>query len=1150
MKTKRGLLLGIIYILFLLNPGLSLADNSPWPMFGHDRQHTGRSPYVGVQTALLKWTSQLNVTSNMIIGGDNTVYIGSQDNVYALDGTTGSQKWVLPDLVYTTSGLGLALGVNSTLYVTSAVGKVYALDGATGTQKWVSTIPSGVTSPAIGSDGTVYVGSTDYNVYALDGATGTKKWSFTTGSFVYSSPAIGTDGTVYVGSYDGNVYALDGTTGTQKWAFPTGSYVWSSPAIGADGTVYVGSADGKVYALYPASGTQKWVSTIPNGVTSPAIGVDGTVFVGSPDYNVYALDGATGTKKWAFTTGGGVPSSPAIGADGTVYVGSDDGNVYALDGATGTKKWAFTTGGSMGYWQTWSSPAIGADGTVYVGYGSSFGFFGQGQVYAFGTITVPNVVGMTEANAESTLQAVGLTVGSFNSVYSNTVQATYIISQNPPAGTSVAAGSSVDLTTSLGPVPATMTVPNVVGMTQADAENYLLSVALLNTGTVSQVYSSTVTAGYVISQDPAAGTTVATYSAVNLTVSLGPAPSNVTVPDVTNMSQASAQSTLTAAGLAVGAISQANSSTVPVGYVISQNPSAGASVASGTSVNLTLSLGPQVTMISVPNVVGLLQANAQSAITSAGLTVGTITQAYSATVPSGNVISQSPAAGISVAPGTTVNLTVSLGTGPITVPILGLFNTGVDNSGAALPIGSLDPHYVMTGPESTAYVIQKCTPWVTPPSSNTTWIGPTDGFTASSSGDYHDVLTFDLTGLDLTTAVISGTVAADNTVKILLNGVDTGVSTPNQNNLDPYSMDSFENLHNFVLNSGFVSGINTIDFVVSNYQFAGGGNSPSGLLVTNLSGSAASLGPQTGSVTVPNVVGMTQAAAQSTLTSAGLATGTITQAYNSTVVSGNVISQSPASGASVALGTAVNLMVSIGSLQSIINPWPMSGHDCQQMCLSPYIGTQNADLKWVFGTNNSYRYTIPAISADGTVYVGNGDDYLYALDGTTGDQRWVFPTSGSIIIGSDGTVYVINSNIYALDPSSGNQKWVYAAPGIIPGGTVLGNNGKMYIQGGGVFALDPFTGNQIWTFKEGASEWMTYGSSPAIGSDGTVFAGSTYSFYAIDGDTGSQKWGFTPGSQVGFVTPSIGPDWNDLCRNPHRSTLCLRLGNGQHKMDV
>lgn len=66
----------------------------------------------------------------------------------------------------------------------------------------------------------------------------------------------------------------------------------------------------------------------------------------------------------------------------------------------------------------------------------------------------------------------------------------------------------------------------------------------------------------------------------------------------------------------------------------------------------------------VPNVVGLSQAAAESAITSAGLVVGTVNSAYSSSVSVGNVIGQDPASGTSVLPGTSVNLVVSLGLNP------------------------------------------------------------------------------------------------------------------------------------------------------------------------------------------------------------------------------------------------------------------------------------------------------------------------------------------------------------------------------------------------------------------------------------------------------------------------------------------------------
>ena len=97
-----------------------------------------------------------------------------------------------------------------------------------------------------------------------------------------------------------------------------------------------------------------------------------------------------------------------------------------------------------------------------------------------------------------------------------------------------------------------------------------------------------------------------------------------------------------------------------------QSPAAGASVPKGTAVILTVSLGQPA--ITVPNVVGMIQSDAEAAIIAAKLTVGTVTTAYSNTVPTGKVITQNPAAGASVAQGSSVSLVVSLGPPPPVTP--------------------------------------------------------------------------------------------------------------------------------------------------------------------------------------------------------------------------------------------------------------------------------------------------------------------------------------------------------------------------------------------------------------------------------------------------------------------------------------------------
>src|SRR6266446_9596210 len=193
--------------------------------------------------------------------------------------------------------------------------------------------------------------------------------------------------------------------------------------------------------------------------------------------------------------------------------------------------------------------------------------------------------------------------------------------------------AQVQLPSSPGP---TVPVPNVVGQMQAAATSAIIG-AGLTLGAVTLQSSSTVAAGSVISENPAAGTKVASGSAVSLIVSSGP--SQVAVANVVGQMQAAATSTIIGAGLTLGAVTQQSSTTVASGSVISENPAAGTKVASGSAVSLIVSSGPS--QVAVPNVVGQTQAAAASVITGAGLTLGAVTLQSSTTVASGSVISES-----------------------------------------------------------------------------------------------------------------------------------------------------------------------------------------------------------------------------------------------------------------------------------------------------------------------------------------------------------------------------------------------------------------------------------------------------------------------------------------------------------------------------
>src|SRR6202035_400110 len=247
-------------------------------------------------------------------------------------------------------------------------------------------------------------------------------------------------------------------------------------------------------------------------------------------------------------------------------------------------------------------------------------------------VTVPNVRGLTQDAATTAITAAKLMVRTVTQQTSNTVAAGNVISQDPTSGSSAAQGSPINLVISSGPQIAT--VPNVEGLT--DAATTAIVGAKLTVGTVTQQTSNTVAAGNVISQDPASGSSAAQGSPVNLVISSWP--QMATVHNVEGLTQDAATAGITAARLTVGTVTQQTSDAVATGKIISQDPASGNSVAQGSPVNLVISSGPQ--MVTVPNVEGLTQDAATTAITTAKLTVGTVTQQTRNTVAARNVIFQ------------------------------------------------------------------------------------------------------------------------------------------------------------------------------------------------------------------------------------------------------------------------------------------------------------------------------------------------------------------------------------------------------------------------------------------------------------------------------------------------------------------------------
>jgi hypothetical protein len=156
-----------------------------------------------------------------------------------------------------------------------------------------------------------------------------------------------------------------------------------------------------------------------------------------------------------------------------------------------------------------------------------------------------------------------------------------------PLAGAVPAAWAADTVAQAAPL-ASVKVPNVVGDTQTAATTALTKVDL-KLGTVTTASSATIAAGLVISESPAAGTSVTSGSAVKLTISSGKP--KVDVPNVVDDTQAAATTALTKAGLKLGAVTTESSVTIKAGLVISESPVAGTLVASGSAVNLTVSSG-------------------------------------------------------------------------------------------------------------------------------------------------------------------------------------------------------------------------------------------------------------------------------------------------------------------------------------------------------------------------------------------------------------------------------------------------------------------------------------------------------------------------------------------------------------------------------
>ena len=188
-----------------------------------------------------------------------------------------------------------------------------------------------------------------------------------------------------------------------------------------------------------------------------------------------------------------------------------------------------------------------------------------------------------------------------------------------------------------------------------------------------------------------------------------------------------------------------------------------------------------------------------------------------------------------------------------------------------------------------------------------------------------------------------------------------------------------------------------------------------------------------------------------------------------------------------------------------------------------YVGTYDADghgylsafnaktgaLLWNYPTG-SVVWSSPAV-ANGRVFIGGGDNNVYAVDARTGVLVWKYTTGGQVwgsptVAG--GIVYVgsFDSEMYALDAAAGVRLWAHFA-GQFPLGTPAVAGGLVYIPAdyphNDLYAVDAKTGVERWSYT--TKDYLTT-ASPAV-ANGVVYVGSNDgTLYALTASTGVLRW--------------------------------------------
>lgn len=265
------------------------------------------------------------------------------------------------------------------------------------------------------------------------------------------------------------------------------------------------------------------------------------------------------------------------------------------------------------------------------------------------TIALTNVVGTRADDASRALADMGFTT-KIETISSERVAAHLVIKQSPAPNGAIAPGTLVTLTVSAG--PPRIPLMDVRQFSSDDAQRYLKIAKLVPR--ISSVYDAS-PKGTVLSQKPAAGTSVPIHSSVALVVSLGMHP--VDAPDLVSLTLADARAAAAARHLRLVVGERDPSDSIPADVVTSQNPQAGSQIDRDGTIDVVISSGaPQIT---VPYVGGKSASDAVGTLGALGI-AATIEYVVDPSAAVGTVLKQTPEPNTAVRKGSAVTLAIAV----------------------------------------------------------------------------------------------------------------------------------------------------------------------------------------------------------------------------------------------------------------------------------------------------------------------------------------------------------------------------------------------------------------------------------------------------------------------------------------------------------